>query len=124
VRIAVAVATGKRSRAVESPRVAKHTVVLDLLLTVEPYQRKAGVLVVIEGLTALAAFDVTIDASFGLVLAVVSFFVRVATGTVAVAIRQLDLGLVTARARVLHMLAEQPKTKLRVIDMGTPEGTA
>lgn len=36
VRIAVAVATGKRPCAVEAPRVAEHTVVLDLLLPVEP----------------------------------------------------------------------------------------
>lgn len=78
----------------------------------------------VEGLVAFATLYVTIDAGFGFILAVVRLLVRVATGTVAVAIGQLDLGLVTARARVFQMLAEQRKTEFRVIDVGSLEGPA
>jgi hypothetical protein len=124
VRIAVAVATSERSRAVEATRVTEHAVVLDLLLPMEPNQREPRVLAVIEWLVAFAAFDVTIDAGLALVLARVGLLVRVTTGAVATTVSEFELGLVTTRAGVLQMLAEQPKTEFRVIDMGTLEGTA
>jgi hypothetical protein len=124
VLVAMAVCTGERVGAVDAPGVAQDAIVLDLVLTVETDQREPRIHIVVEGLGALTAFDVTIGTGLVVVLSLMGVAMRVAAGADSFLVLELALGFVTASAGVAQMLAVEGETELPMVDVGTLERSA
>ena len=116
VLVLVTIDTRALAGAIDSVRVAFRTLGASLQVLVEAEQRKTRVLVVVEGLLALAALDVAARARLVGKLTSMSIAVLVAAGAAALTISHLDARFVAALAAQLGVVAEERKPHSLVIE--------